>query len=90
MSYVTLHLIEGFIRTDIHSIPTDNHLYLPLTSAHPKHNLKAIPYGIALKLPKNCLEQDFLVKRILEYDEYLIDQSHLRKLVTLFFLFYFY
>ena len=59
MSYVTLHLIEGFSRTDIYSIPTDNHLYLPLASAHPKHDLKAIPYGVALKLPKKPLGTGF-------------------------------
>lgn len=31
---VTLHLVDGFIQTDIYSKPTDSHLYLSLSSAH--------------------------------------------------------
>ena len=34
---VTLHLVDSFIQTDVYSKPTDSHLYLPPSSAHPKH-----------------------------------------------------
>lgn len=40
--------IDGFIRTEVYSKPTDSHLYLPPASAHPKHVFKAIPSGVAL------------------------------------------
>ena len=39
---VTLYLIDGFIRTDVYSKPTDSHLYLPPSSAHPTHVLVVV------------------------------------------------
>ena len=47
---VTLHLVDGFIQTDVYPKPTDGHLYLPPSSAHPKHAFKAIPFGAASRL----------------------------------------
>ena len=32
---VTLYLVDGFIKTDVYSKPTDSHLYLPPSSSHP-------------------------------------------------------
>lgn len=57
---VTLNLVDGFIRTDVYSKPTDSHLYLsyPITS-HPKHVFKAIPFGVALRLRRDCSEDAF-------------------------------
>ena len=50
---LTLYLIDGFIRTDVYSKPTDSHLYLPPSSCHPKHVFKAIPFGVATRLKRN-------------------------------------
>ncbi|PFX11759.1 hypothetical protein AWC38_SpisGene24406 [Stylophora pistillata] len=75
------HLIEGFIRTDVYSKPTDSHLYLPPSGAHPKHVFKAISYSVATRLQRNCSEQAFLVKRITKYKGYLVTQGHPSKLV---------
>ena len=44
---VTLHLVDGFIRIDVYSKPTDSNLYLPPSSSHPKHVFKAIPLAVA-------------------------------------------
>ena len=33
--HVTLHLVDSFIQTNVYSKPTDSHLYLPPSSAHP-------------------------------------------------------
>ena len=73
---VTLHLIDGFIRTDVYSKPTDSHLYLPPSSSHPRHVFKAIPFGVALRLRRNCSEDNFLSKRCKEYKGYLVNQGY--------------
>ena len=78
---LTLHLIGGFIQTDVYSKPTDSHLYLPPSSAHPKHVFKAIPYGVATRLRRNCSEQVFLAERTTEYKGYLVNQGYPTKLV---------
>jgi len=53
-----LHLLDGFIQTDVYSKPTNRHLYLPPSSAHPKHLFKAIPFGVASRLRRNCSEEN--------------------------------
>ena len=78
---LTLHLIEGFIQTDVYSKPTDSHLYLPPSSAHPKHLFRAIPYGVATRLQRNCSEQVFLAERTTEYKGFLVNQGYPSKLV---------
>ena len=79
---VTLHLVDGFIQTDVYSKPTDSHLYLPPSSAHPKHVFKAIPFGVALRLRRNCSKDCFLNKRLKEYRGYLVDQGYPEELVS--------
>ena len=51
---LTLNLVDGFIHTDIYSKPTNNHIYLWHNSAHPAHCTKAIPYGVATRVRRNC------------------------------------
>ena len=77
----SLHLVEGFIQTDVYPKPTDSHLYLPPSSAHPKHVFEAIPYGVATRLQRNCSEQGFLAERTTEYKGYLVNQGYPSKLV---------
>ena len=79
---VTLHLVDGFIQTDVYSKPTDSHLYLPPSSAHPKHVFKAIPFGVALRLRRNCSKDCFLNQRLKEYKGYLVDQGYPEELVS--------
>ena len=79
---VTLHLVDGFIQTDVYSKPTDSHLYLSPSSAHPKHVFKAIPFGVALRLRRNCSKDCFLNKRLKEYKGYLVDQGYPEELVS--------
>ena len=79
---VELHLVNGFIQTDVYSKPTDSHLYLPPSSAHPKHVFKAIPFGVASRLRRNCSEDIFLNKRLEEYKGYLVDQGYPAELVS--------
>ena len=78
---LTLHLVDGFIRTDVYSKPTDSHLYLPPSSCHPKHVFKAIRFGVATRLKRNCSEETFLAERTVEYKGYLVNQGYPSKLV---------
>ena len=74
---VTMHLVHGFIRTDVYSKPTDSHLYLPPTSAHPEHCKHTIPYSVALRLKRNCSNSSFLEKRNTQYKQYLVSQGYI-------------
>ena len=76
-----LHLQDGFIITDIYAKPTDSHLYLPFSSSHPSHCKRAIPYGVALRIKRNCSTDQFLNKRCEEYKGYLCSQNYSKELV---------
>ena len=78
---LTLHLQDGFIITDIYAKPTDSHLYLPFSSSHPSHCKRAIPYGVALRIKRNCSTDQFLNKRCEEYKGYLCSQNYSKELV---------
>ena len=73
---LTIHLVDGFLLTEVYSKPSDSHLYLPWSSAHPKSCINAIPYGVALRLKRNCSTPDFLKVRNKEYQDYLINQGY--------------
>ena len=55
--------------------------YLPFSSSHPEHCKKAIPYGVALRIRRNCSTEDSFVKRCEEYKGYLKLQNYNVKLV---------
>ena len=79
---LTLHLQDGFIITDIYAKPTDSHLYLPFSSSHPAHCKRAIPYGVALRVRRNCSTDEFLSTRCVEYKGYLKSQGYNADLVN--------
>ena len=78
---LTLLLQDGFISTDIYSKTTDSHLYLPHNSSHPDHCKKAISYGVALRIRRNCSTNASFVKRCSEYKSYLKQQNYNGNLV---------
>ena len=77
----TLRLENGFISTDVYAKPTDSHLYLPYSSAHPTHCKNTIPCGVALRIKRNCSNNSDLSKRCEEYKRYLMRQDYLKSLV---------
>ena len=79
---LTLHLVNGYIETDVYSKPTDSHLYLPPSSAHPSHCKNSIPYSVALRLKRNCSTEEFLTKRVNEYKQYLFQQGYDKGIVN--------
>ena len=78
---LTLHLQNEFIFADIYAKPTDSHLYLPFSSSPPAHCKRAIPYGVALRIRRNCSTDEFLNKRCVKYKGYLKSQGYSADLV---------
>ena len=79
ISHYTLK--DKLIITDIYSKPTDGHLYLPFSSSHPSLCKRAIPYGVALRIKRNCSTDDFLQTSCVEYKWYLKSQNYPADLV---------
>ena len=79
---LTLNLVNGFIQTDIYSKPTDNHIYLLRNSAHPAHVTRAIPYGVATRIRRNCSTDEAFIKRSSEYQGYLYNRGYNPGLVS--------
>ena len=73
---LTLLLVDGFIQTDIYSKPTDHHIYLLRNSAHPSHCTRAIPFGVATRVRRNCSTIEKFEERSREYQKYLIDRGY--------------
>ena len=73
---LTLLLVDGFIQTDIYSKPTDHHIYLLRNSAHPSHCTRAIPFGVATRVRRNCSTIEKFDERPKEYQNYLIDRGY--------------
>jgi len=74
--------VDGFIQTDIYSKPTDNHIYLLRNSTHPAHVTRAIPYGVATRVRRNCSTDEAFSKRSSEYKGYLYNRGYNRNLVS--------
>ena len=66
--------MNGFIQTDIYSKPTDNHICLLRDSAHPV--TRAIPYGVATRIRRNCSTDETFGKRFVEYQGYLYNRGY--------------
>ena len=79
---LTLNLVDGFIQTNIYSKPTDNHIYLLRNSAQPAHVTRAIPYGVATRIRRNCSTDEAFSKRSSEYQGYLYNQGYNPRLVS--------
>ena len=73
---LTLSLVDGFIQTDVYSKPTDHHMYLLRNSAHPRHCTKAIPFGVATRIRRNCSTIEKFDQRRDEYQTYLVERGY--------------
>lgn len=82
MSWISLCTSRMGLSRQIYAKPTDSHLYFPFSSSHPAHCKRAIPYGVALRVRRNCSTDDFLNKRCAEYKGYLKFQGYNAVLVN--------
>ena len=65
-----ISLIKGESQVDMFSKPTDAHLYLLPASNHPKKTTRNIPYGVGLRIHRNCSEDMQFKTRLTEYKGY--------------------
>ena len=62
---------DGHLVTDLHRKPSDANMYLPFTSSHPRHCVRAIPYGQCLRLRRICSDDATFKKRCMELEDRL-------------------
>ena len=53
---ILISLKGGFLKTDIHTKPTDSNTYLPNSPCHPCHVVNNIPYSQFLRLRQLCMD----------------------------------
>ena len=73
---VMVSLKDGLIHTDLYTKPTDKHQYLLISSCHPTHTKRAIPYSLALRLRRICSDSDTYKQRSQELINYLINRGY--------------
>ncbi|KAL8595607.1 hypothetical protein ACOMHN_025643 [Nucella lapillus] len=55
---VSISMIDGTLATDLYTKPTDCNMLLPFHSCHPRHCLRAIPFGQCIRLRRICSDED--------------------------------
>ena len=69
---------NGSMETDLYTKPTDKYQYLHLlvSSCHPQHIKRAIPFSLALRLRRICSNPDNYKLRTNELINYLADRGY--------------
>ena len=73
---VMVSLKDGLIETDLYTKPTDKHQYLLISSCHPTHTKRSIPYSLALRLRRICSDNDTYKQRCKELMDYLVNRGY--------------
>ena len=73
---ILISLKDGFLKTDIHTKPTDSHAYLPNSSCHPRHVVKNIPYSQFLRLRRLCADTEVFNARCDEMEGRFLRRGH--------------
>jgi hypothetical protein len=67
---------NGKIITDLYRKPTDKNQYLLTSSCHPPECLNSIPFSLALRINRICMEEITREKRFIELKEMLLDREY--------------
>ena len=78
---VSISIRNGVITTDVHTKPTDANMLLPFHSCHPRHCMRGIPRGQALRLRRICSEDETFMLRCRELQERLIRRGYPKPLL---------
>ena len=76
---VQVSIENGFLTTDLHTKATDAHNYLHQKSAHPKHTIRNLPYGMFIRLRRICSKEETFEKRCDEVAQNLLRRHHKKK-----------
>ena len=66
----------GSIETELYTKPTDKHQYLLVSSCHPQHTKRSIPFSLALRLRRICSNPDNYKLRTNELVDYLANRGY--------------
>ena len=67
---------DGSIETELYTKPTDKHQYLLVSSCHPQHTKRSIPFSLALRLRRICSNPDNYKLRTNELVDYLANRGY--------------
>ena len=67
--------IDNRLETDLYCKPTDAHLYLHYSSCHPCNTKHSLPYSLAFRLLRICSTKEFLLKRLSELKDFLLNRQ---------------
>lgn len=67
---------EQCIVTDLHTKPTDSHMFLHPSSCHPKHCTRNIPYSQALRLRRICSDDNAFEVRCNELAKQFVGRGY--------------
>ena len=73
---VMVSLKDGLIQTDLCTKPTDKHQYLLISSCHPTHTKRSIPYSLALRLRRICSDNYTYKQRCKELMDFLVNRGY--------------
>ena len=73
---VMVSLEDGLIETDLYTKPTDKHQYLLISSCHPNHTKRSIPYNLALRLQRICSDNDTCKQHCKDLMDYLVNRGY--------------
>ena len=78
---VRVYIKDGLLQTTVYSKPTDDHVYLHPSSNHPRHQMKAIPRGQAIRLKRIISEESKLNQAFAIYLKHFVDRGYDKTLV---------
>ena len=78
---MSLSLKNSQISTDLNKKPTDKNMCLLLTSVHPLHCTKNIPFSLAMRIVKICSETTNRDLRLSELKQMLLDRDYGEQLI---------
>ena len=80
---VNIRLEEGGgLMTDLFVKSTDTHQFLDLSSSHPYHCKKGIPYRQAIRLNRSCSDNESFDKRCNDLEGWLMERGYNGKMIS--------
>jgi hypothetical protein len=72
---------EGNVSTDLYSKPTEKHQYLSLSSCHPKHCVKSIPFSQPISVKRICSTVEATKQRLGDLRHHLKKRGYTDKVI---------
>ena len=73
---ISCQIKEGKIVTDLYRKPTDKNQYLLTSSCHPSECMDSIPFSLAMRINRDCMEEVSREQRFQELKEMLLAREY--------------